>query len=250
MDGQIYRISVNKNGYVSVLLKDALHKSVIVIYDQTGKELFKSYLSKSYAICAEVSDNHKYLATGQIDYSGTVLKSIVRIISIDSAINNSEDAVLYKYESESSKLLNNIKFNSKNEAICMFDSYIQKVTTNSDERLYDITSTNLFVDINLKDHFVVVNKEKAGLFSYQYQVNIKSTTGKGEKLYILESNIPKEMKLSKNLIGMKLVNEVRLINDSGWLVKRYTTKSEIQDMVLNDHILGIVYHNKIEVIGL
>ena len=148
------------------------------------------------------------------------------------------------------KILNNIKFNTKNEVICMFDSYIQKVTAVSDERLYDINKDDIFIDINLVSDIVIVEKETSGLFSYQYQINIKNTVGKSDNLYILNNDVPKRLKVTPNLICMNLANEVRVINASGWLLKRYTTKSEIQDIVVSDSIMGIVYNNKIEVINL
>ena len=250
VDGEIYRVSVNKNGYISVVLKNTTYKSLIITYDAEGEELFRYYVATDYAICAEISDNNKYLAIGQIDYSGTIVKSIIKMISVDSVIENSQNSILYTYESESSKILNNICFNSKNEAICMFDSYIQKITTLSDERIYDIKNEDIFVDINLGDNIIRIEKESSGLFAYQYQMNIKNTTGKSDKLYILENDIPKEIKATQNLICIKLANEVRIVNSSGWLVKRYTTNREIQDIVFGDNIMGIVYNNKIEVINL
>ncbi len=251
IEGEIYRVNVNQNGYVSVLFKNTTYKSLIITYNPEGKELFRNYLARGHvAICSEISGNNKYLAIGQIDYSGAIVKSNVKLVSMDAAINNEPNTHLYTYESESSRILNNIKFNSKNEAICMFDSYIQKITTSSDERLYDITDENIFLDINLGDNIVIVEKENSGLFSHQYQMNIKSTTGKSDKLYILEKDVPKELALTRNLICIRLINEVSVINPSGWLIKRYTTDREMQNMLLGDSILGIVYNNKIEVIGL
>lgn len=231
IEGEIYRVNVNKNGYVSVLLKNTTYKSVVIVYDVEGNELFRTFLATSYAICSEVSENNKYLAIGQIDYSGTIVKSVVKLISIDLVNENSQDSIVYTYESESSKILNNIKFNSKNELICMFDSYVQKVTVLSDERLYDIKEEDIFVDVNLQNNMIVIEKEKSGLFSYKYQVNIKNTVGKSDNLYILENEIPKTLKVNDNVICMNLVNEVRIVNSNGWLIKRYTTNSEIQDIV-------------------
>lgn len=250
IDGEIYRVSVNKNGYVSVILKNSTYKSIVVVYDLEGNELFRTYLATSYAICSEISNNNKYLAIGQIDYSGTIVKSVVKLISIDLVKNDPKNSVVYTYESESDKILNNIKFNIKDEAICMFDSYIQKITVLSDERLYDISNESIFIDINLENDIVAVEKENSGLFSYQYQMNIKNTVGKSDNLYILENDIPKKLKVTTNLICLNLVNEVRIINSSGWLLKRYTTNSEIQDIVVGDSIIGIIYNNKIEVINI
>lgn len=250
VEGEIYRVSVNKNGYVSVLLKSSLSKSIAVVYDFSGNELFKIYLSKSYAICSEISDSNEYLAIGQIDYSGTVIKSVVNLISIDLATNNSKDYIVNAYESESNRILNNIKFNMKNEIVCMFDEYIQKVTKGSDERIYDIKDNNKFVDINLENNIAIVEKETSGLFSYEYQMNIKNTAGKSDNLYILDKDIPKKLKASKKLICMYIANEVRVVNSNGWLLKRYITGSEIQEIVVGDSIIGVVYNNKIEVIKL
>ena len=250
LDGEIYRINVNKNGYVSVLLNNTTYKSIIVVYDFEGNELFRTYLANNYAICSDVSENNKYLAVGEIDYSGTIVKSVVKIIDIDLVKNDSQNSIIYTYESESNKILNNITFNNKNEAICMFDSYIQKIKTDSDERVYDITKDDIFVDINLNNNIVAIQKETTGLFSYKYQTTIKSTIGKSDNLYILENDIPKKLKVTNSLICINLVNEVRIVNSSGWLLKKYVTNSEIQDIVVGDSIIGIVYNNKIEVINI
>lgn len=250
IDGEIYRVSVNPNGYVSVILKNTTYKSIVVVYDMEGNELFRTYLATSYAICSEISDNNKYLAIGQIDYSGTIVKSVVKLIAIENVKNTPQDSIVYTYESESSKILNNVRFNDKNEAICMFDSYIQKVTNLSDERLYDINNNNIFVDISLKNDIVIVEKESSGLFSYKYEINLKNTTGKTDNLYILENEIPKRIKVKDNLICLNLVGEVRIVNSNGWLLKRYTTNNEIKDIVMGENIIGIIYNNKIEIINL
>ena len=147
-------------------------------------------------------------------------------------------------------ILANIKFNDKDEAICMFDSYIQKLTKNTSQKIYDISSDNMFVDINLKNNLVIVEKETSGLFSYEYQMSIKNTAGKSDNLYILGTDTPKKLKVTENLICLNLANEVRVVSSGGWLLKCYTTKSEIQDIVVGDSIIGIIYNNKIEVIGI
>ena len=250
VEGEIYRVSVNQNGYVSVILKNTTYKSIVSVYNIEGDELFKSFLAKSYAICSEISTNNKFLAIGQIDYSGTIVKSIVKVISIETAQNNSQESIVYTYESESGKILTNIEFNDKNEAICMFDSYIQRITASSDERIYDVNSLDMFVDINLKNNVVILTRENSGLFSYEYQVNLKNTIGKSDAICILENDIPKKIKVSKDLVCIYFAGELKIVNSSGWVVKKYKTNTEIQDVVMGNNLIGIVYNNKIEVIGL
>ena len=250
VEGDIYRVSVNENGYVSAILKNTTYKSIVSIYDVDGNELFKSFLAKSYAICSDISENNKLLAIGQIDYSGTIVKSIVKLISIENAKNNSQESIIYTYESESGKILTNINFNDKNEAICMFDSYIQKIKPQTDERIYDLTSNDMFVDVNLKNNITILSKENSGLFSYGYQVNLKNTVGKSDNLYILENDVPKKLKVSKNLICIYFAGELRIVNSNAWLLKKYKTNTEIQDIVIGNSLIGIVYNNKIEVVSL
>ena len=131
----------------------------------------------------------------------------------------------------------------------MFDSYIQKISGLSDEKICDITNEDILVDVNLENNIVKVEKETSGLFSYQYQISLKNTIGKSDSMYVLENDIPKKMQVTKNLICVTLLNEVKIISSKGWLIKSYVTNTGIQDIVIGTNIVGIVYNNKIEIIN-
>lgn len=250
VEGKISRVNVNKNGYVSVIITNTTYKSVVVSYNQTGKELFKIFLSHTYAICSDISNNNKYLAIGEVDYSGTIIKSNVRIYSISLAQNDPRKAEINKYESASGEIVSNIKYQDKDYAICMFNKYIQKVGTDDNDRVLEFDNNSLFVDINLKDAVAVVKKQSSGLFSYEYEISIKSTTGAGESLYILDSSVPKEILISGNIIGIDVGTEVRIVNSKGILLKKYKSKQEIKGLVIGEGIAGIIYKDKIELINL
>lgn len=250
LEGSISKVNVNSNGYVSVILTNTTYKSVILVFSPEGRELFRYYLSFDYAICTDVSLNNEYLAIGEVDFSGTIVKSYVKIMSIPLAQTNPESAVLHTYESGSGDVITNIKFNSKHEAICMFNSYIQKVTSENDEKIYDITENDLFVDINLRDNIASIDKQSSGLFSFEYELVTKSTENKTESLYILNNDVPKKMVISGDLIGLNFGNQVQIINEKGWLVKKYTSDKEIKNIVLGNNVAGIIYKNRIEIIDL
>lgn len=251
LEGSISRVNVNKNGYVSVIIKNnTIYKSVILYYDLEGNEVFRTYLSYSYAICSAISNDNKYLAIGEIDYSGTIIKSYVKIISAELAQTDSSNSIVYTYESDNGEIITNINYQDKDTAICMFNNYIQKVTTDSNERLYDITNNDLFTDINLKNGIAIIDKQSSGLFSYEYELRIKNIDSKSESLYILDSDLPKTINVSGNVMALNLGNEVQVVNSSGWLLKKYTSSKQINDVVLGDSIAGVVYKNKIEIINL
>lgn len=250
IEGSITRVNVNRNGYVSVIIQSTIYKSVIIFYDLNGKELFRSYLSTNYAICTAVSTNNKYLAIGEIDYSGTIIKSYVKVISVDLAQTDAENSTVYTYEAENGEIVTDINYQDKENAICMFDSYVQKVGLDSNERLYEITDEDVFVDINLKDGYTVINKQSSGLFQYEYEMKIKDTNSKSESLYILNNDLPKSMSTSDNKMALNLGNEVQIVDTNGWLLKKYTSTKQIDKIVLGDSIAGVVYKNKIVIIDL
>lgn len=248
--GDISQVNVNKNGYVSIVVKNTVHKSVVIYFDLTGKEVFRRYLSSTYATCTAISTNNSYLAIGVVDYSGTIIKSYVEILSADIAQKDPNQSIVYTYESENGEIITNIDYKDRTSAICMFNSYIQKVTPDSNERVYDITNNDVFVDINLKDSIAIIDKQSSGLFSYEYELKMKNPNSSFESLYILNSDLPKSMLVSGNCIALNLGNEVQIVNSNGWLLKKYTSLKQINSIVLGNSIAGIVYKNKIEIINL
>lgn len=250
VEGKISGVNVNENGYVSVIVKNTIYKSVIVFYDLSGNELFRRYISSNYAICIDISKDNKYLAIGEVDYSGTIIKSYVTIISVEKAETDPDNSIVYTYESNNGEIITNINYQDKDNAVCMFNTYIQKVTSVDNTRLYDFTTDDLYVDIDLDSGVAVIDKQSSGLFSYEYEVKVKSINSKAESLYILNSDLPKSVIVSGELMAFNLGNEVRIVSQFGWLQKKYTSSKQIKNVVLGNSIAGIVYKNKIEIIEL
>ena len=53
-----------------------------------------------------------------------------------------------------------------------------------------------------------------------------------------------------NVIAINLGTEVDFINTNGWLIKRYNSSTEINNIILGENIAGIVYADKIEILNL
>lgn len=248
IEGQISRISVNKNGYVSVIVKNTTSKSIILVYNSEGKLLFKNFLAFTSGVCADISTDNKYLAFGEIDYSGTSIKSTVKIVDIATAQTNGKEAIIYKYEAEPGQILISLKYHEKDNLICMFNGYIQKVTSTSNERLMDLENTFIYSDIDLKNEIINIKKQSSGLFSFEYELNSKNTSNGKESLFILDG-VPKNVILCEDTIGINLGSEVEIVSTSGWLIKNYTSNQEVKNIVLANGIAGIIYKDKIEIIN-
>ena len=108
VDGEILHISINKNGYVAVVTTDSTYKSIITLYDQNGKSVLKNYLSSSRVVDVSISNDNKYVAFAELDTMVALIQSNVKIISVDKALENAEEAIVYTYNADTSEMIVNI----------------------------------------------------------------------------------------------------------------------------------------------
>lgn len=67
VEGEISRINVNQNGYVSIIISGTSYKSVIATFSEDGTEIFKTFLSSTIAIDVDISRDNKYLSFCEMD---------------------------------------------------------------------------------------------------------------------------------------------------------------------------------------
>lgn len=249
LEGNISKICVNKNGYVSVIISGTSYKSIIITFDPNGKELFKTYLSNSLATDISISNDNKYLALAEIDYTGSNIQSNIKILSFEKSQNDPTNAVDYIYPASSNSIINTIKYNSKNRLICLYDNSIHMIQNNSDVELSSISEKNdLFVDINLDDCYLKISEDSDGLFVGN-TAHIMSISSDKESLYNIKGT-PKNIYCSNDIIAINLGSQINFINNSGWLQKTFYTSQEAKDIKMASGIAGIIYKNKIEIINL
>lgn len=249
IDGNISKINVNKNGYVSVIVTNNTYKSIIYVYNSEGTQLFKRYLSSTLAISTDISPDNEHLVFGKIDYSGISIKSGIEVISMELAITDSRNSTEKEYSAEHGKILIDVKYNNKNSIIAMYDDSIVRYSGEDEKEIFKIENENIFVDINSKNKIVSFVKESSGLFSFEYKVTIKDAENEKENIYVLNTSIPKKVIVNKDVIGMNFGTEVKVINTNGWLLKEYNSSKQIKELVLGTSIAGIVYKDKIEIIN-
>lgn len=249
VEGQITKVTINKNGYVSIVVSGTSYKTVVITYSPTGTELFKTNLSKTIAADISMSSNNKYLAIAEIDTSKSQIQSNIRIVSLEKASSDPANAVIYIYPASAGEIITDIYYQYKDRLVCMYDTSIHLIEDNSDQKIMDIDSkTNLFCNIQLQNHISRVIETSSGLFA-NIQVQITDITSQKESIYAIES-LPKSVEVFENTIAVNLGTEVHFIDTNGWLIKKYSSSEEIKDIVLSSHVAGIIYKDKIEFISL
>lgn len=251
VDGNISEINVNKNGYVAVTIVDTSYKTIISMYDNQGEPLFKTFSSSTRAIATSISNDNKYLAIAEIDTSGTILQTNVKIISIEEGKRDAENSVKKIYKGENNELITNIKYQEKNKLLCMYSNKITCIKEDETiETLQEFQKKKVsYASIELANSSITVEEKSSGLFTADSVVNIINSENKSTSLYTAES-VTKELYTNNNIIALNLGAEVEFINTNGWLLKRYTAEQEITNIVLSSSLAGIVYRDKIEIINL
>ena len=250
VEGNISKVYVNKNGYVAVIMTGMSYKSGVQVFDPEGNSLFISFLSSTVAMDISISNDNKYLAIAEVDTSGTIIQSNVRIISIEKARIDPSNSVESNYKSEQNKLIVNIDYQDKDRIVCMYTDTINIIENNQESVAFDNKDKKIIAQsIDLKNYFATIQEESSGIFSANSVINIVNVENKSTQNYTVETSV-KEMYAKGDIIALNLGTEVEFINTTGWLVKRYIASQEVSNVTVSDSIAGIIYRDKVEIINL
>ncbi len=244
LENEIAQIYVNENGYISVS-----HKTMVKLFNQEGKEITTAYLSSTYALDTKVSNDNRELAIAEVNYSGSIVQSNLRIISIEKAQTDKENAVIYSFKAEPKEIVTGMRFQAGNILMYMLDNRIVKRINDSITEEVKFDSDTMFADVNLEDNLLVIKRKQSGLFSSDAQVEIRQISNGKIKIYDSEV-VPKSIKTYQNIIALNCGTEAHFISTGGWLVKKYTASRDIKDIVLCTGLAGIIYKDKIELVNL
>lgn len=252
VDGQISKINVNNNGYVSAIITGTTHKSVIAIYDKDGNELFKIYRSNTSVVDSTISNDNKYLAFAEVNTTGTTIQSNVRTISIEKAKEAAEEYITYTYTADSNKLILDIEYRDNDKVICMYDDEIAVIQNENNSTLVSLNEKDKsvnFANINLENSVYRAIEENDGLFNTNTVLEIRAINSDKTSVYTVEGPA-KYIYSFNNIIAVSLGQEIEFINTNGWLLKSYSSTQEVQDVVIGNGIAGIIYQDRVEIINL
>lgn len=247
VEGNISKINMSKGGFVTVTMTGSIHKSVVVTLDKNGKELFKTYLASAKVIDTDVSVDGKYLAIGEINTSGAIIESDIKIIDIEKAVNEEQNSVIFIYKAASNKMITDIKYQERGQLVCMYDDSIHIVNNDEDNELVKFGQNTKFADINLKSYIIRAEEKAVGLFKSKTDIILKNIITGVETIYGVDSSIKEIVSLGQ-VSAVNIGTEIHFINLNGWLEKKYISNQEAKEIVLGTSIAGIVYRDRIKVL--
>lgn len=252
IEGVISRVCVNKNGYSSIVVSGTTYKSVIITYDNTGKEIFRTYLSTTIATDISISDDNKYMSFAEVDTSGTLVQYKIKTISIEAAKQSPDKSFAHIYDMELDQLVVNIEYQDKGKLIAMCNDGVWKLENGSKQKIVDYisgVSKITFSGIELDGYAFRIEEIIYGQLDQASNVEITNIASKRTNLYTLKG-VAKEVCCRDNIIAVNIGTEVYFIKTNGWLAKKYVSTQEVKSVVVSGNIAGIIYRDKIEFLGL
>ena len=249
-EANINQIHVSRNGYISIVMSNASYKSIVDVYDKSGKEIFKTNLVSSRVVDVSISQDSKYLAIAEIDLSGILIQSSIQIVSIELAQKNPQEAILGKYQVEADKLITNIEYQEKDKLICMYNDSIEIFENENSTELVNLMDKKLsFMTINLNNNVAILEEISTGQYTSDTYVNLINLKTLKRRQYIA-NDVAKSLKTSENRMAINFGTELHIISKSGILIKKYISQTEINDIVMTDSLVGVIYRDKIQIINL
>ena len=249
VDGEILQVNINKNGYVALITTDTTYKSIITVYDQDGKQVMRNFLGSSRVTDITISNDNKFVAYAELDTSGTLIKSSVKIISIEKAQAKSEDFIVYEKEADISKMIIKVQYQEKNNLICVYDDSINIIKDYKESEMLKNTDEITFVSGNLNNGIAYIKEKRNGIFDYSSTLEIINSSNNQEYTYSFDE-IAKEMYTYGNIIGVNIGTEIYFVNTNGMLIKKYTSNQEITNVVMSNNLAIAIYKDRIEIINL
>lgn len=250
VDGTISQINVSRSGFVSVVLSNNSYKSIVSVYNKEGKEIFKTNLVTSRVVDVSMSQDSQYLAIAEVDISGILTKSAIQIVSIELAQTKPAEAIVYKYEVPEGKLIINVEYQEKQKLICMYNDTIEVLQEQKSSELVEFENRKTtFMTIELNNKIAILEEKTTGEYTSDTYVNIINPENKREIKYIA-NGVVKSLYTSNKRIAINTGSELHIIDTNGFLVKKYISSTEINDIVMTDSLVGVIYRDKIQIINL
>ena len=120
------------------------------------------------------------------------------------------------------------------------------VSDSTDTEILSYNNEYEFFDINLKNNIVYTFNKNQGFTSIAH-VDILNTNTNSLNEYSFKGSI-KSLFTNEEKLAINTGSEVHFIGLNGWLIKKYDSYSEINNVILGDSIAGIVCKDKIKIL--
>ncbi len=224
LEGNIINISVNKNGFVTVVHKAEDILSKVVVYNSKGEEYFVKGKAQNYIVSAKMAKDDRQLILNCMDASGVRLNSIFEFIDV----KGKSVQTVSSYED---KIFMDGKFIKDNNFVTLTDKEIMYYNSNHNILWEKSLNRKVYCFDVCDDRYIVLgmasDKIQDGLFSDKTELKIFNTKGNEVKTLKID-NIIKGISVYGDVIALNLGKEIALYTCKGKHIKSLTSKLEVE----------------------
>ena len=209
----------------------------------------RNFLSTTRVIDVTISNDNKNVAFAEMDTSGTLIKSSVKIISIEKAQTKSDESIIYSKEAATSKMILKVQYQDKNDLVCVYDDGINIVKDGKETEVLSKEDGITFMSGILNNNIAYIKEEQVGAFESTSKLSIVNPLNGQTSTYNFDE-IAKEMYTNGNIIGVNIGTEMYFIGTNGMLIKKYTSNQEITNVMITKGLAIIIYKDRIEIVNL
>lgn len=243
IDGEIARTTVNRNGETGIIVVGTTYKSVIIMYDNSGKEKFKTFLSTTSATDIALSEDGKYLGFIEINTLGATISSKVKNISVEKAVSTPNESIINTYEANSDILYMKIRYKN-NIIVVLGDDGVYSLNNGKTEKIVNIDNNISFIDVDLDGYVASIIEE-----SNKFELKLTNIENKKDNTYLINETV-KKIYCNDNITAIDAGSKVEFVNSNAWLVKKFNSSQNIKDIIIGKNVAVIVYKDRAEVIGI
>ena len=132
----------------------------------------------------------------------------------------------------------------------MYNDSIDMLEDKNNTELVKIESRKIsFMTIKLNNRIAILEEISTGEYTSDTKVSIMSPVNLKNKEYIT-NDVAKSIETIENKIAVNFGTELHIISTNGLLIKKYISETEINDIVITNDLVGVVYRDKIQIINI
>ena len=224
IDGNITNISVNRNGFVTVVYKGEDILSKVVVYTPKGEEYFVKGKAQNYIVNAKLAKDNKQLILNCIDVSGVRLSSVFEFIDV-------KGKSIQTVSSYEDKIFMDGKFVKGDNFVVLTNDEIMYYNSGHNVSWEKKFDRKVYCFNVCDDRCIVLgmasDKIQEGLLSDKTELVVFNTKGNETKTIKIDSII-KGISVYDDVMALNLGKEILLYTCKGRHIKTITSKLEVE----------------------
>ncbi len=220
VDGQIYSGNINEEGTSVIEYSSTGNKTILGVFDNSGKQKYNVKLSNNIVGKYVLSDNSKYLAYVDINVSGISAQTKINLIDLSNI--KQDEANTKTIHTEDNALAYDMYWNGKTIVARFDESYMIYNVGSEKKEIAQISfgQTVSIGDYDKKCAYTEIDENG------NYELNIKNMTSENVKTVSLDDS-PKYFAYENGIAYVCYGKKIEAYNNFGMKIKTYNS-----DMVI------------------